>query len=83
MTTYREYMRRAWHRINVFPTKRLDTRFGTIKYADEGDGPPLLVSHGVLGCHVDTVGTWWANLPGPGFRVIGPSRFGYWVPPCR
>jgi pimeloyl-ACP methyl ester carboxylesterase len=35
------------------------------------------VSHGVLGCHVDTVDGWFANLPGPGFRVIGPSRFGY------
>jgi len=40
---------------------------------------PLLVSHGVLGCHVDTVDSWWANLPGPGFRVIGPSRFGYFA----
>jgi pimeloyl-ACP methyl ester carboxylesterase len=77
MTTYRDDMRRAWHRISSFPTKRLDTRFGTIEYADQGDGPPLLVSHGVLGCHVDSVGTGWASLPGPGFRVIGPSRFGY------
>ena len=77
MSAYREDMRRAWDRINSFPTQRLETRFGTIEYADQGDGPPLLVSHGVLGCHVDTVGTGWASLPGPGFRVIGPSRFGY------
>jgi pimeloyl-ACP methyl ester carboxylesterase len=70
-------MRRAWDRINSFPTQRLETRFGTIEYADRGDGVPLLVSHGVLGCHVDTVDSLWANLPGPGFRVIGPSRFGY------
>jgi 2-hydroxy-6-oxonona-2,4-dienedioate hydrolase len=27
--------------------------------------------------HVDTVDSWWAKLPGAGFRVIGPSRFGY------
>jgi 2-hydroxy-6-oxonona-2,4-dienedioate hydrolase len=26
---------------------------------------------------VDTVDNWWAQLPGPGFRVIGPSRLGY------
>jgi pimeloyl-ACP methyl ester carboxylesterase len=77
MTSYREDMRRAWDRISSFPTKRLETRFGTIEYADQGDGSPLLVSHGVLGCHVDTVGTGWGSLPGPGFRVIGPSRFGY------
>src|SRR2546430_4820431 len=56
---------------------RLETRFGTIEYADRGEGVPLLVSHGVLGCHVDTVDGWWAGLLGPGFRVIGPSRFGY------
>jgi pimeloyl-ACP methyl ester carboxylesterase len=77
MATHREDMRRAWDRINAFPTQRLETRFGTIEYADQGEGLPLLVSHGVLGCHVDSVGTWWANLPGPGFRVIAPSRFGY------
>jgi pimeloyl-ACP methyl ester carboxylesterase len=77
VTTYREDMRKAWERINSFPTQRLETRLGTIEYADQGEGTPLLVSHGVLGCHVDTVDGWWANLPGPGFRVIGPSRFGY------
>ena len=77
MATYREDMRRAWERINSFPTQRLKTRFGTIEYADRGEGVPLLVSHGVLGSHVDTVDGWWADLPGPGFRVIGPSRFGY------
>lgn len=77
VATYREDMRRAGERINSFPAQRLETRFGTIEYADWGEGVPLLVSHGVLGCHVDTVDGWWADLPGPGFRVIGPSRFGY------
>jgi pimeloyl-ACP methyl ester carboxylesterase len=77
MSTYRQDMRSAWDRINAFPTQRLETRFGTIEYADQGEGVPLLVSHGVLGCHVATVEGWWADLPGPGFRVIGPSRFGY------
>ena len=66
MATYREDTRRAWDRINSFTTYRLHTRFGTMEYADQGDGLPLLVSHGVLGCHVDTVDSWWANLPGPG-----------------
>ena len=28
VATYREDMRRAWDRINSFPTQRLDTRFG-------------------------------------------------------
>lgn len=43
----------------------------------KGQGLPLLVSHGVLGCHVDGVDGWWSNLWGPGFRVIAPARFGY------
>ena len=61
MATYREDMRKAWERINLFPTQRLQTRLGTVEYADQGEGTPLLVSHGVLGCHVDTVDGWWAN----------------------
>jgi Polyketide cyclase / dehydrase and lipid transport len=65
--SYRQDMRRAWDRIDSFPTRRLQTRFGTIEYADEGEGLPLLVSHGVLGCHVDSVDGLWANLPGSGF----------------
>ena len=77
MSTYRQDMRRAWDRINSFPTQRLDSRFGTIEYADDGAGMPLLVSHGVLGCHVDSVNTSWACLYGRGFRIIAPSRFGY------
>lgn len=77
MPSYRRDMCRAWDRINSFPAHRLQTRFGIIEYADQGEGLPLLVSHGVLGCHVDTVDSWWASLTGPGFRVIGPSRFGY------
>jgi hypothetical protein len=69
MATYRQDMRRAWDRINSFPAHRLRTRLGIIEYANQGEGLPLLVSHGVLGCHVDTVDSWWANLAGPGFRV--------------
>jgi pimeloyl-ACP methyl ester carboxylesterase len=77
MSRYREDMRRAWDRINAVPSGRLETSFGAIEYIDKGQGVPLLVSHGVLGCHVDAVDGWWSRMPGPGFRVIGPSRFGY------
>jgi len=50
---------------------------GTIEYADRGEGTPLLVSHGVPGSHVESFDGWWSKLPGPGFRVIARSRFGY------
>ena len=77
MTTYRSDMQRAWDRINTVSAGRLQTRFGTIQYADKGQGLPLLVSHGVLGCHVDGVDGWWSTLWGSGFRTIAPARFGY------
>jgi pimeloyl-ACP methyl ester carboxylesterase len=85
MTMYRSDLQRAWDRINSVAAGRLQTRFGTIQYAEKGEGLPLLVSHGVLGCHVDGVDGWWANLWGPGFRIIAPARFGYFdstLPPA-
>jgi pimeloyl-ACP methyl ester carboxylesterase len=77
MTTYQSDMQRAWDRINSVAAGRLQTRFGTIQYAEKGEGLPLLVSHGVLGSHVDGVDGWWSTLWGPGFRIIAPARFGY------
>jgi pimeloyl-ACP methyl ester carboxylesterase len=77
MSAYREDMRRAWARIESFPTERLDTGFGVVEYADHGAGVPLLVAHGVLGCHVDAIDSRWAEFHGSGARVVAPSRFGY------
>jgi 2-hydroxy-6-oxonona-2,4-dienedioate hydrolase len=54
----------------------LPTRCGTIEYASEGAGTPVLVLHG-------TGGGWDQGLSASrglvphGFRVIAPSRFGY------
>jgi hypothetical protein len=76
MATCREDMRWSWERISSFPTRRLETRFGTIEFADHDLRLPLLASHGVLGCHVDSVESWRANLTGDSFRIIAPSRFG-------
>ena len=74
---YEHDMRRARARIAAVPSESLDTRFGPVEYAVQGVGLPLLVAHGVLGCHADGVEGWWSNLTRPGFRVISPSRFGY------
>jgi pimeloyl-ACP methyl ester carboxylesterase len=52
------------------------TRFGAIEYADDGDGPPVLVSHPLFGGFDIGINTGRAYL-GPGFRLIAPSRFGY------
>jgi pimeloyl-ACP methyl ester carboxylesterase len=70
-------MQRAWERIAAIPTQTLETRFGTVQYAEREAGLPILVSHGVLGCHADGVDGWWTNMLGEGYRVIAPARFGY------
>jgi pimeloyl-ACP methyl ester carboxylesterase len=70
-------MQRAWSRIAAIPTGRLETPLGTVEYAEQGAGPPVLVCHGVFGCHADGVDGWWTRMLGNGFRVIAPSRFGY------
>jgi 2-hydroxy-6-oxonona-2,4-dienedioate hydrolase len=70
-------MQRAWERIAAIPTGTLETRFGTVEYAQRGAGLPILISHGVLGCHADGVDGWWTNILGEGFGVVAPARFGY------
>jgi pimeloyl-ACP methyl ester carboxylesterase len=51
-----------------------DTAAGTIEYAVEGSGPPVLVIHGAGGGY-DQGLLLGQNFAG--FRVIAPSRFGY------
>jgi pimeloyl-ACP methyl ester carboxylesterase len=43
---YRQDMQRAWSRIAASPTGTLETHLGTVQYADQGAGPPVLVCHG-------------------------------------
>jgi pimeloyl-ACP methyl ester carboxylesterase len=69
-------MRRLRGRVAAVPTQRLDTVFGTVEYAERGNGPALLVSHGIMGGHsvgIDMADTYF----GPDFHVVAPSRFGY------
>ena len=75
--SYRKDIAKAWERVRTIPSYKLETPSGTVEYAVQGNGTPLLVSHGVLGSHAESVEGWWADLPGPDYRVIAPSRFGY------
>jgi 2-hydroxy-6-oxonona-2,4-dienedioate hydrolase len=56
-------------------SKLINTTHGIIEYADEGEGYPVLVSHGGLMGYdqIESV----SQMLGTGFRVIAPSRFGY------
>src|ERR1039458_6882915 len=57
-------------------SKTVETSFGTLEYAEMGEGPPILVVHGAEGGFdqgIDMTGA----LAGRGYRLIAPSRFGY------
>ena len=72
---YHSNLRQARARLADVERRSVDTRFGAIEFSLAGEGPPLLVSHGIFhGCDgalrsvrdiVDRR------------RVIAPSRFGY------
>jgi pimeloyl-ACP methyl ester carboxylesterase len=58
------------------PSETITTPWGDVEYADDGDGPPILLSHGVVGGHDngrDLVDLWFGSQ----YRAIAPSRFGY------
>jgi pimeloyl-ACP methyl ester carboxylesterase len=57
-------------------SKTVQTSFGTLEYAEMGEGEPVLVVHGAEGGFdqgIDVTGA----LAGHGYRLIAPSRFGY------
>ena len=57
-------------------SETVETSFGTVEYAEKGEGEPVLAVHGAGGGFdqgIDVTGA----LAGRGFRLITPSRFGY------
>jgi 2-hydroxy-6-oxonona-2,4-dienedioate hydrolase len=74
--SYRKDIAQAWAHVHSIPSRELETVFGTVEYAVQGDGPPVLMSHGILGCHTEGVGMVRAYV-GVKSRAIAPSRFGY------
>jgi pimeloyl-ACP methyl ester carboxylesterase len=57
-------------------SKVADTAIISIEYAEQGDGPALLSIHGAGGGYDQGLIN-AADLVGPGFHIIAPSRFGY------
>jgi pimeloyl-ACP methyl ester carboxylesterase len=77
---YRRHLRRDWDRLAMFEPSSIDTPFGRVQYAQAGDGPPVMVVHGVLGGFDFGVGAGRVNVPA-GYRVISPARFGFFGSP--
>ena len=76
MTRYQTDIEAARRRLAAREHHSIQTPYGSIQYAEHGQGPPLLFSHPLVGGFDVGLGcadTW----VGDAFRVIAPSRFGY------
>jgi pimeloyl-ACP methyl ester carboxylesterase len=80
LVVFRNDLSKARRRLASIPTKLYKSRFGDMEYQLAGEGPTVLVSHGVNG-GLDhgmrlTNPDQWAVL-GAGYRFLYVSRFGY------
>jgi pimeloyl-ACP methyl ester carboxylesterase len=73
---YQRDLQQDYQRLIAFGRSNLETPFGRVEYALAGEGPSVLVVHGVFGGYDFGVGAGRANVP-PASRMIAPSRFGY------
>jgi pimeloyl-ACP methyl ester carboxylesterase len=80
LARYRRDLRRDHERLAKFEPSVIETPFGRVEYARAGDGPPVMVVHGVLGGFDFGVGVGRVNVPA-GYRIISPSRFGFFGSP--
>jgi pimeloyl-ACP methyl ester carboxylesterase len=74
-SSYATLRRRAEQRLSSIEHPTIASPFGTIEYAERGEGDPVLVLHGIFGgfdAAYLTVDPWI----GDGFHVVAPSRFG-------
>ena len=71
---YRRDLNAARARLAAVTRHVISTRWGTVEYAERGDGDPVLVVHGIF--H-NCVGGLFSVRDYPDRRFIAPSRFGY------
>jgi pimeloyl-ACP methyl ester carboxylesterase len=75
---FRQDLREARSRLASIPTTIYASRHGDIQYRVVGDGPTMLVSHGLTGGvdQAEYLVTRWRNLD-ERYRFLYVSRFGY------
>ncbi len=74
---YRRDMEAARRRLAALDRRTVETQFGKVEYIDQGEGPVVLVIHGITQGADGGLRGLAADLVPPGYRVIVPSRFGY------
>jgi pimeloyl-ACP methyl ester carboxylesterase len=75
---FRQDVGEARRRLASIPTTMYGSRYGDIQYRVVGDGPTVLVSHGITGGvdHAEYLVTRWRNFD-ERYRFVYVSRFGY------
>jgi pimeloyl-ACP methyl ester carboxylesterase len=75
---FRHNLREARSRLASIPTTIHAARYGDIQFHVVGDGPTVLVSHGITGGvdHAEYLVTRWRNFD-ERYRFVYVSRFGY------
>jgi len=74
---YQRDMEAARGRLASLERHVVHTHLGTIDYIDRGEGPVVLVVHGITQGADGGLRELATDLVPPGYRVIVPSRFGY------
>jgi len=73
---YTHDIRAAYERLDQLDRNLIDTPYGKIEYAVQGDGQPVLIIHGNSGGFDHGLNLAAENFD-DGFMAIAPSRFGY------
>jgi pimeloyl-ACP methyl ester carboxylesterase len=73
---YRRDIRAAYRRLQALEPRSIETPYGRLEYAVQGDGYPILLVHGNSG-GFDQGLDLGAEHIGEGLMGISPSRFGY------
>lgn len=73
---YRKAIGAAHEGISPARSSTISTRFGALEYAEQGEGPAILMIHG-SGGGFDQGLLFGSGLVAAGYRIIAPSRFGY------
>ena len=74
---YQRDLRAVRRRLASLERHVVHSRFGKIEYIDHGEGPVVLVSHGIAQGADGGLRELAADIVPASFRVIVPSRFGY------
>ena len=73
---FRKTLAQNYHRLQSIPSQVYRSKHGYIEYLLRGDGPTILVSHGITGGVDQGIG-FSEDFLGSGYRLLFISRFGY------